>query len=70
MYRAKQMTYFDEVNRKTFSVWHPQIKVDGHWCFLPDTDTRSGLVEASDEISAASYAIEAALAYKQRVEEP
>jgi len=56
-YRAKKGTYLDTESRTTFSRWHPQVKVDGKWCYLPDEATRTKLREADSESDATLMAL-------------
>lgn len=58
-FRAKEQTYLDKEAKKTFKAWHPQIKVEGKWCFLSDENSRTKLLEADDEIAALEMAIKA-----------
>lgn len=58
-FRAKEQAYLNQEEAKTFKVWHPQVKFNNQWCFLPDKNTRSGLVEATDEAEAIELAIKA-----------
>lgn len=55
-FRAKQLTYLDKENRRTFSRWHPQVKIGKAWAFLEDTRTKTKLVEADDEAKAVDIA--------------
>ncbi|MGV2886215.1 hypothetical protein [Paenibacillus taichungensis] len=63
--RAKEQTYLDRVEMKTFRVWHPQVKFEGEWCYLPDNSSRTKLQEASDEAAA----LEMANTYIREIEE-
>lgn len=58
--RSKKGTYLDEEAKRTFTVWHPQIKFKGKWCYLPDKTSRTKLQEAEDEVSAIELAVIAA----------
>jgi hypothetical protein len=58
-FRAKQQTYLLKEERKTYTAWHPQIRVDEQWCFLMDDTTRSKLAEAQDEETAVEMALNA-----------
>lgn len=46
---AKKETYLD--GDKTFTVFHPAIrfKEDEEYCYFPDEDTRTGLIERHHE---------------------
>ena len=57
--RAKHQTYLDTVLKQTYSRWHPQIKVNGQWAYLPDDTTKTKLAETEDEVSALEQAISA-----------
>ncbi|WP_068775816.1 hypothetical protein [Paenibacillus sp. FJAT-26967] len=57
--RAIEKAYLDRDAKKTFKVWHPQVKVEGKWCFLPDDSSRTKLQEAADEVAAFEMAIKA-----------
>ncbi|MCY9513286.1 hypothetical protein [Paenibacillus apiarius] len=58
-FRAKQMTYYDPETKTTWTVWHPQVKFNGRWCFLPSENTKTKLEEARDEAEAYEKAIAA-----------
>lgn len=58
-FKAIRKTYLNTEENKTFSVWHPQVKLDGKWCFLLDESTRTKLVESKDEVDATILAINA-----------
>lgn len=58
-FRAKKNDYLLRDEMKIRSTWHPQIKVDNQWCYLPDDSTPSKLVEAIDEETATELAIHA-----------
>ena len=55
--RAKRGTYLDQEAKKTFSVWHPQVKFEGQWCYIPDQESRTKLQEADDELTAIELAV-------------
>lgn len=48
-FTAIKQTYVD--NGKTFTVFHPAIKFkeNEEYCYFPDEDTRTGLVEHHNE---------------------
>jgi hypothetical protein len=56
-FRAKEQSYLNKDEAKTFKVWHPQVKFNNQWCYLPDKNTKSGLAEAKDEAEATELAI-------------
>ncbi|MVP00386.1 hypothetical protein [Paenibacillus lutrae] len=58
-FKAIEKMYLDRETHKTFKVWHPQIKIDGKWCFLADDSSRTKLKEAPDKITAFEMAITA-----------
>lgn len=58
-YRARRNDYLNRETNKLRSVWHPQVKVDGQWCYLPDDSTPTTLMEAPDEMTAVELAIKA-----------
>ncbi|OUS72993.1 hypothetical protein B1748_23580 [Paenibacillus sp. MY03] len=58
--RAKEATYLDQETKRTFKVWHPQVKFEGRWCYLPDQESRTKLQEAEDEVTAIEQAVQAA----------
>ncbi|WP_019536562.1 hypothetical protein [Paenibacillus ginsengihumi] len=65
--RAIEQTYLDLEERKTFKVWHPQVKFKGEWCFLPDDSSRTKLQEAPDEMTALEMAIKAVRDMETRI---
>jgi hypothetical protein len=58
-FRARKNSYINKEEKKLFYVWHPQIKVGKHWCYLPDDNTRTKMAEAPDEETAVELAIHA-----------
>lgn len=65
--RAIEQTYLNEKEKRTFKVWHPQVKFKGKWCFLPDDSSRTKLQEASDELAATQMALESILEIEYRM---
>ncbi|WP_438350425.1 hypothetical protein ACP8HI_07155 [Paenibacillus sp. FA6] len=56
--RLKENTYLiPSKPPSTLKVLHPQIKVDGNWCYIKDESTQTKLAEANDEIHAYKQAV-------------
>lgn len=56
-FRAKQKSFYDDSTKKTRSVWLPQIKIDGKWCYLKDESSPTGIMESHFEMNAIEKAI-------------
>ena len=58
-FRSKEQCYLDVTIKTTRRTFHPQVKFQGKWCYLPDDSTLSKLVEAPDAMTATELAIKA-----------
>lgn len=62
--RAIQKTYLNTAERTTFTLWHPQVRHEGKWCFLPALPEVTGtnklrIMDAPDELTALEQALNA-----------
>lgn len=50
-FAALKRTYLNDDDKTTFTVFHPAIifKGDKEYCFFPDEDTKTGLLEYHNE---------------------